>query len=187
MIAERARMDLHDHAVLDAHRRHLGQHLGAEHLRILRPRIARGHAAEQSLGRGLRQVGGPRRRMAVIGGGRAVIAEEGAPLAVRFEIAAPGSGIAAGDLAEAHEILAKTFEFRIDDRIGTIGRHHAALPARLPDGLVVLQRIERALRRGDGLDAEALEQARAGGIPACATPRRSGRNTRPHWRPRAAR
>ena len=99
-----------------------------------------------------------RRRVAVIGGGRAIIPEEGAPLAMRVEIAAPGRGVAARDLAEAHEVVPKTFEFRIDDRIGTIGRDHAAVPARLSNGFVVLQRIERALRRGDGLDAEALEQ-----------------------------
>ena len=30
VVAERAGMDLHDQAVVDAHRRHFGQHLGAE-------------------------------------------------------------------------------------------------------------------------------------------------------------
>ena len=84
-------MDLHDHAVLHAHRRHLGQHLGAEQLRILGIRISRRDAAEQGLGIGLRKVGGPRGGVAVVGGSSAVIAEEGAPLAMRFQIAVPRS------------------------------------------------------------------------------------------------
>ena len=124
-----------------------------------------------------------RRRMAVIGGGRAIIPEEGAPLAMRVEIAAPGGGVASRDLAKAHEIVAKTFEFRIDDRIGAIGRDHAAVPARLPNGLVVLQRIERALGRGDGLDAEALEQRARAEFRRAQARRRFGRNTRRHWPP----
>ena len=83
--------------------------------------IARRDASEQRLGLGLREIGGSRGRMAVIGRGRAVLPEERAALAMRLEIAAPGRGVAAGQLAEPREIFAKPLEFRIDDRVGPIG------------------------------------------------------------------
>ena len=108
-------MDLHDHAVLDAHGRHLGQHLGAEQLRILGGRASpvdtrRNSASASAVDRSAVLA----RRMAVIGRGRAILTEERAALAMRVEIAAPGSGVASGQLAKAREIVAESL--RIPDR-----------------------------------------------------------------------
>ena len=50
---------------------------------------------------------------------------------MRFQIAAPGQRIAAGDLAEAVEVLAKALEIGIDDRIRPIGRDHASRSSRI--------------------------------------------------------
>ena len=82
VIAERAGMDLHHHAVLHAHGRHLGEHLGAEQFRIFRawhrPTDTRRNRASAAA---LERSAVLRCRVAVIGGGRAIIAEEGAPVA----------------------------------------------------------------------------------------------------------
>ena len=77
-------------------RGHLGEHLSAEQLRILGAGMAARDAPEQGFGRGRRQVGRARGRMAVVGRGGAERLEEGAPLAVRREIAVPGGDVLAG-------------------------------------------------------------------------------------------
>ena len=93
MVAEGPGVDLHHHPVLDAHRRHLGQHLGAEQLGVLRAPIASDDAAEQGFRLGGREVGGAGGGVAVVGGGGAGGAEVGAALAVRGEIAGPAPHI----------------------------------------------------------------------------------------------
>src|SRR5207302_10064613 len=77
---------------------------------------------------------------------------------VSLEIAVPGMGIEARDVAELVEVCRKAIELRVDHRIGPIGRDDAAFPARGLDRLVMVERIERALGRGDDLDLELLEQ-----------------------------
>src|SRR3546814_4574899 len=57
MVAARAGMNLHHHAVLDAHRGEFGQHLGAEQLGIGRRPAPADDLREQRLGLGRRQVG----------------------------------------------------------------------------------------------------------------------------------
>jgi hypothetical protein len=59
-------MDLQHEPVLEAHPRHLGQHLRPEELRVLSRRAAAEHPLEQRLGGGRRQVRGAGGRMAVI-------------------------------------------------------------------------------------------------------------------------
>jgi hypothetical protein len=67
MSAERARVDLHHEPVVEAHARHLGQHLRAEQFGILRRHALAEHATEQVLCFTLREVGRARAGMAVIG------------------------------------------------------------------------------------------------------------------------
>ena len=94
----------------------------------------------------------------MIGRGRAEFLEEGAPPAMRVEIARPIAGIAAGDLGELVEIGGKALEVGVDDRVRPIGRDDAAGPAAVSDHQVPLQVVERAFRGGDRFDVEALEQ-----------------------------
>ncbi len=129
VVAERARMDLHHQTVIEAHAGHLGEHLRAEELGIALARLAGDDLQEQPLGVGLRQVHGLCRTMAVVGRGRAVLLEEGAPVAVRLEVAAPGVRVAAREMAEFREIVGKAVEFRIDNRVRPVGGDDAALPA----------------------------------------------------------
>ena len=102
--------------------------------------------------------------MAVIGRGRACLAEAGAAVAVRAQIAGKRRHVLARRLAEAREIVGESLLLGIDHRVGAIGGDHPALPAARADRAVMIERIERALGGGDHLDAEAIEQrARAEG------------------------
>jgi hypothetical protein len=62
--------------------------------------------------------------------------EIGTAQPVRLEIAVPGEGVAAGDIAERFDVGPEAIELGIDDRVGPIGRDHAALPARRLDCIV---------------------------------------------------
>ena len=108
-------MDLQHQPVVEAHLGHLGQHLRAEQALVFCRRPACSDAVEQA-GASAGEVGGLGGRMAVVGRGRAEVLEVGAALAVRVEIARPGAGVAAGDLAEPVEIVGEALEIRIDDR-----------------------------------------------------------------------
>ncbi len=154
-------MKLHDQAVVEAHRRHLRQHLAAEEVRLFRREVAGDDLVEERRGVGARKVCGLRRGMPVVGRGRALRLEEVAPLPVRLEIAAPRQRVAVGDVAKPHDVGGEVRVIRIDDRIGPIGRDDAAAPVGLPDRIVLGERIERAVGRRDDLDVEALvERAR---------------------------
>ena len=132
VIAEGARMDLHDEPVVEAHPRHLGQHLAAKGLRFVGRKIAAQDVVEQRRRVVIREVRRARRRVPVIGGGRTEALEVVPALAVRFQIAAPGQRIALGDVAEPFDVVLKTVRIRIDDGIRPIGRNDAAVPARTP-------------------------------------------------------
>lgn len=144
-------MDLHDKAVIEAHRGHLGQHL----------------RAEQFAGFGDRQVCGLCRWVAMIGTCRAHVSKKRPPLAMRRKIARPSEAILAGDLRKPRDVVAKALKFRIDDRIGAIGGDHPALPATLTDRSMMRKAIERTFGRGDQLDIVTFKQ--------CAGPKRLAR------------
>ncbi len=159
-------MDLHHHPVLEAHRRHLGQHLGAEQLGVAPassvPPTMRPNSASASA-RGRSAVA--RGRMAVIGGGRAGGAEVGAALAVRGEIAGPAQHVLAGQLARSGRAPREVLMLGIDHRVGAVGGDDPALPARGADRGVVAEIVVRALGGREQLDVEAVEQgARAEGV-----------------------
>ena len=147
VVAEAARMNLHHQPVVEAHLRHLGQHLGRGTSRPLRRRSfprARGRAAAAHCAGS--SVARPRGRMAVIGRRRAHRPEERAARAMRGEIAAPGRCVLAGELAELRDVAGEAVELRIDDRIGAVGGDDAPAPAAGAYRLV-MQRAGRAAIR----------------------------------------
>ncbi len=153
-------MDLHDHAVLDRHARHLGQHLGAEQLGIGRVPGAAGNAREQRLAFGGGEIGGARGRVAVIGRGRARRAEIGPALAMRGEIALPAADILVRQLGEAPHRARELFMLDIDHAVRAIGGDDASLPARGLDGVMRVQIVLRTLGGGEEVDAEPVDSAR---------------------------
>ena len=68
-------MNLHHHAVLDAHARHLGEHLRPKQFGIVSGSLAGDCPLEQRFGFALRQIGSQRSGMAVVGRSRAVRAK----------------------------------------------------------------------------------------------------------------
>ena len=123
-------MDLQHQAVVEAHPRHLGQHLAAEGVGLLGRRLAGERPGEERRGLGARQVLGAGGGVAVVGAGGAVRLEEGPALAVRLEVAVPGRGVAAGDLAEARDVGGEARELGVDHRVGPVGGDDPAAPAR---------------------------------------------------------
>ena len=77
---------------------------------------------------------------------------------MRIQIAIPGAGVAAGDLAQLVEIFGKAVEVRVDDTVWPVGGDDPALPAAVPDLGMPFQIVERAFGGGDNLDVEALEE-----------------------------
>ena len=158
VVAHRSRMDLHDEPVLEAHARHFGQHLRAEHLGVGRRGAAAADAAVERGRFALWQVGGARGRVAVVGRGAADRLEIGAAPGERGEIAVVGRDVAIGDAPELRQVLDEARKGGIDDRVGTEGGEHPAAPAARLHLAVMAKVVERALRRGQGLDVEPLEQ-----------------------------
>jgi hypothetical protein len=94
MVAEAARVDLQHQPVIKAHPRHLGQHLAAEGVGLLR-RAGAAQRLSNSAAPRPGQVLGPGGGVAVIGGGAPKVLEERPARAVRGEIAAPGRRVLA--------------------------------------------------------------------------------------------
>ncbi len=137
----------------------------AEKLRLGSTDWASQHFGVERLDLGGGQVGGEGRGVAMIGGGGAGRTEMGAAVFVRAQIAGEAPNILPRHGAEAAEIIGEARCLRVHHRIGAVGGDDAALPAALPDRLVVVERIERALGGGDELDPETLvERAGAEGI-----------------------
>src|SRR5215471_12466329 len=97
--------------------------------------------------------------MPMIGRGSAHRLEEGAPIAVCGEIAAPGFRILAGNLTEMRYVGGEAIELRIDDWIRTVRSDDPPLPAACTDLDVLRQEIERGLGGCQDLDVESLEQS----------------------------
>ena len=114
-------MDLHHHAVVARHARHLGQHLGAEQLGVTGLALAAQQAIEQRLAIGGGEIGGLAVGVTVIGRGRAMGAEEGATRFVRIEIALPVRISSPAIAPKRSTIGDEIFAVGIDDIIGTIG------------------------------------------------------------------
>src|SRR5690606_15256230 len=104
VVAEGARVELHDEAILDAHARELDEHVRRELLLILGGRVPSYRARPEALELGLRELEGQRRRHAVIGRGRAERSEDGAPRLDRAQKASVALDVLAGELAEPRQL-----------------------------------------------------------------------------------
>ncbi len=158
VIAQAARVNLHDEAVVDAHRGHLGQDLATERLGLGGGDGAGKRAIEETLALGRRKIAGLGRGVAVVGRRRAHRPEVRAAVAVRGEVACPGRRVLAGDGAELRDVAGEALELGIRDRIRAVRGDDASLPAGLPDLPVMVERIERRFGRRDHFDVETLEQ-----------------------------
>ncbi|MNT10780.1 hypothetical protein D3C72_1456280 [compost metagenome] len=158
VIAEAAGVKLHHQTVLNRHGGHFGQHLSAEQFGVGGAGRCGRDAAEQRLCIGLRQIGGEGGRMAMVGRGGAHLDEKGAAIAKRLQISVPRQRVAPGLFGQHLQVIAEAFVVRVQHRVGAIGGQHPALPARGLDRHVMLQRVERALGRGQDLYVIAVEQ-----------------------------
>ena len=150
-------MDLQHQPVLDAHPRHLGQHLARNSSRSPASAVPlRTWRTAPPPRPG--QVGGGGARVAVVARRGAHLLEESPPLPMRVEIALPASRIAPSDVGQPVELGQKVRLVGVDDGIGPVGRHHAPAPAGLLYGLVPAQIVGRPVGGGDHLELEALEQ-----------------------------
>jgi hypothetical protein len=100
-------VDLQHHAVVEAHPRHLDQHVAAETVGLRGRAAALDRLGVERLDRGPLEPGGGRADMAVVGRGRAELAEVGAPVLVRAQVAGEAGDVLAGDLAERATLPAK--------------------------------------------------------------------------------
>ncbi len=119
-------MDLHDHAVFAGHQRHLGQHLGPEHLGVSGFRTAPEQAIQQGLPLGSGEVRGSRCGVAVIRRRGPHGAEGGAALGQGGEIAPEAAHILAGQRAQGGEVGAEVVAIGIDHVVRAEGGDHAA-------------------------------------------------------------
>ncbi len=158
VVAEATRMDLHHQAIVHTHAGHFGEHLAAKDLRIPGAEPAAHDSVEQTADLVLRQVGRSAARMPVVGRGGAHLREERAALAVRAQIALPGTNVFTGESAELLQRGSELFVLGVDHRIGTVGGDHTAVPSAGADRGMVEQGIERRFGSGDHFDVEALEQ-----------------------------
>jgi hypothetical protein len=94
------------------------------------------------LARGLIEIRGGRRRVAVIGGGCAHRLEDSSLAAMRRQVSRPGRNILAGEFAEARNVDRKILKLGVDYRIGAIRRDDPAVPVAVTYGLVVFQGVE---------------------------------------------
>ena len=158
VVAYGAGVKLHDEAVVEAHACHFGEHLGLKEGGIFGGGAAGVDAGVEVRGFDGAEVGGEGCAVAVVGGGGAVVLEEGTAVAEGVEVAGPGGGVFAGDLAESGEVLAKVGGVGVDDGVGAEGGEDAAVPAGALDGLVVCERIEGGVGGGEGFDVKAIEE-----------------------------
>src|SRR5206468_7413531 len=107
---------------------------------------------------GFAKVSRSRAGMSVVRGRRSGGAKVGPAAPMCGEVAVPAGDILAADLAEAAERGGEMLMFGVDHRVRTIGGDHAAVPAGLSDGAMMLQAVVRAFRRRQQLDVEPLEQ-----------------------------
>src|SRR6202022_3682292 len=171
VIPERARMDLHHQPVLEAHVRHLGQHLPAKCFGFRGRGLTFECLRKQRFAFRVTEIRSLRGWMAVVGRRRAHGLEECAPVAMCGKIAAPSQAVFAGELPELFHVGGKTLEFGIDRRIRAVRGDHATFQA-LPRGFAwcasgssgdsvvamtsMLKRSNNARGRNSGLARQSL-------------------------------
>lgn len=127
---------------------HFGQHLAPEKLGVRGNKRALECLVQTRLLLGCWKIGVEGGRHAVVGGGRAELAEIGAAVALRGVHAVPASDVLARDLAKPDQVVEKAACVRIGHAIGPIGRAHLAGPAVGGQLLMMRQRIKRVFGAG---------------------------------------
>ena len=185
--APRAGVELQHEPVVEAHGRHLDQHLAPEPLGVARLGPARAHPAEERLGLGARQVGGGGGRVAVVAGGGAGGDERGSAAAQRGEVAGPRGGVLAGHLRPAGRGWRRSRAGR-GRRRRRGGTWAPPAPAIHWPGCWRGHRGRRGRRRWwRGTRCRSGRRARGGGSRRRRGDRRGGRTPRRRSRRRAAR
>src|SRR5262249_40179932 len=80
------------------------------------------------------------------------------PRGERAQVSVPRPRVLAGEGAQARDALGEAPRMRIEHRVRTKRGDHASAPPRRADRPMVLERIVRPLRGGEGLDVESLEE-----------------------------
>ena len=169
-------MDLHHEPVLEAHARHLGQHLRAEQLGVGRRSRRRATRSKSAAASAREQVGGLRRRVAVVGGRRADRLEEGAPLARARRDSPPRSRCPRRSSRRASAGSRRNRRLGIDDGVGAEGRDAPGRSSR-SRGSCDGARASRAAISvvASDLDVEALKQRARAELGPCQRGQRSCR------------
>src|SRR5690606_38851267 len=119
--AVHARIDLQHHAVVEAHPRHLDQHVTAEQVGFL-GRAGPGQSlGVERLDLGPPEPGGGRADVAVIGRGGAEFAEVRAAVFVGAQVAGEAAGTLPRHLAEAGDVVGEAFGLGVHYRVGAVG------------------------------------------------------------------
>ena len=182
----RAGVELEHETVVEAHRRHLGEHLAPEELGVGGLGRPLPDPGEQGLGVARWEVGGRRRGMAVVGCGGPRGDECLAPSPERSEVARPGRGVLAGEVGEPIEVGVEVRPIRVDDVVGPERGHHATGPAAVAEPGVGLQLVESRRRSWPGTRSRTARRGRGGGRRRRRAGRRGGRRSRRRCRPPAA-
>jgi len=158
VVAERAGMNLHHHAVLHAHPSHLHQHVCLEEPLIRRRGSAGQGFLKQRFGLLLREGMGVRLQHGMVRRDGSHRAEEGAASFQRRDERVKGADGMSADPTEGVQLLLPVGAGDAEQRVGPEAGDDAAVPVRVPDGPVFLERSRGGVRRSEHLDVEAVEQ-----------------------------
>ena len=158
VVAERADVELHDQAVVDAHAGKLDQHVAGEPAGVVGRRLAPQGAREDRLGLRWLERCSPGRLDPVVGRDRAIGAEERPALLEGGDERRRSRDLPADDGRERVEVGPPARRAEVDDPVGTERRAHVAGPARGADRGVEGERVGRVVGGAQRLDAKPLEQ-----------------------------
>ena len=151
-------MNLHDQPIIQAHARHLSQHLRAERFFHVCICVACEHELKKIRAFAGGKISGLRRGMTVVRRRAAKFAKACPRRAECFQIAGPGRRIVSGLLAEVCNIFRESRELRIHDGIGPERRQNPPLPIRIANRLMIGQRIQRRIGRREHFQVESFVQ-----------------------------
>ena len=157
VVAQHSGVDRHDESVVDAHARHLQEHVPAEQAPLRGIRRSGEHLFEQPGGIRLVEVGREQLLHAVVGRDGAVPDEVLAPRFERGEVAGE-RGRLAGGREECGDPIGELRGIRVEVLVGPERRKDPGLDVRTAQGGMVGEIVERIVRGGEHLDPESLQQ-----------------------------
>ncbi len=159
VVPSRAGVDLHDQAVFEAHRRHLGQHLPAEEVGLFAVQPSLDSSVEQVLALVRVEVGGRCCRVPMVGGSGTVTAEDLPPVPQGGQVLVPAGRISACQSAECLDVGREVFASRVDNRVGPERRDDLFAPAVDAQPFMGSELVKGRLGRGQHFDPEAVKEA----------------------------